>query len=172
MLVFLGYMGSGKSVVGQRVSELLDYDFIDLDRYIEKEEKRNISKIFSENGAIYFRKKENQYLKTVIESEDKVILSLGGGTPCYYNHMEILNSHKNIKTFYLNAGIQTLTERLWDGRNTRPIITDIKTKEDLLEFIGKHLFERRPYYQQARHHIKVDDRNIDEIAQEVIGYLF
>ena len=172
MLIILGYMGCGKSVVGQRVSELLGYRFIDLDHLIEREESMTINQIFREKGSIYFRKKENEYFKRIINSKKKVVLSLGGGTPCYYDHMEIINSIKTIKSFYLNAGIVKLSNRLWDEKDSRPLVADLKSKEELLEFIGKHLFERRVFYLKAQYKIEVDDKSVDQIAQEVTSYLF
>lgn len=172
MLVFLGYMGSGKSVVGQRVSELLGFDFIDLDRFIEQEERMSISDIFSEKGAIYFRKRENECLRMIIERSQKVVLSLGGGTPCYYNNMEMINSKSDTKTYYLDASIGSLVERLWLNRVHRPLITGIETKSELHEFIAKHLFERRPFYSTAQEKINVDNKSVEEIAQEIISGLF
>jgi len=172
MLILLGYMGCGKSVVGQQVSDLIGLKFIDLDTYIEDQEKMSISQIFSEKGVIYFRKKENECLKELIRSEENVILSLGGGTPCYYNHMELINSTSNIKSFYLNAGINELTNRLWNERVLRPLISEVSNKEELTEFIGKHLFERRQYYQEAQYKINVDNKTIYQVAKEVISNLF
>lgn len=172
MLVFLGYMGGGKSVVGQRVSELVGFSFIDLDRFIEQEEKMSISDIFSKKGTIYFRKRENECLKMIIERSQKVVLSLGGGTPCYFNNMELINSKSNIKTYYLDASISTLVERLWGNRAHRPLISGTQTKTELQEFIAKHLFERRPFYSTAQEKINVNNKSVEEIAQEIISGLF
>ncbi len=171
MIIFLGYMCSGKTSVGQRVSDLLSVDFIDLDHYIEEQEKMTIPDIFSKKGAIYFRKKENEYFQNVIGTNNNIVLSLGGGTPCYYNNMDLIQSEANIKSFYLNAAIQTILERLWANKNTRPLISGIDKKEGLLDFVGKHLFERRPFYQMAQYQIEVDNKTIDEVSKEIISLL-
>ncbi|GAK91277.1 shikimate kinase I [Nonlabens ulvanivorans] len=173
MLVFLGYMGgSGKSFVGQVISEIIGFKFIDLDSYIELKEEMNISEIFQKHGVIYFRKRENFYLKELIDADRNIILSLGGGTPCYYNNMELLLNKSFIKTFYLDAGIKTLVKRLWNDKKNRPVISGINDEDELLEFIGKHLFERRPFYQQANYKIAVDDKSPRQIANEIISTLF
>ncbi|WP_438961319.1 shikimate kinase [Nonlabens sp.] len=172
MLVFIGYMGSGKSVVGQRVSELLGHRFIDLDHFIEQEEKMSIPEIFSKKGPIYFRKRENECLKSIIEGDQKVVLSLGGGTPCYYNNMELLSTKSFIQSYYLEASIDSLVERLWDNRMNRPLISGIKKREDLEEFIAKHLFERRPFYLSATKKINVNHKTVEQIAQNAISGLF
>ncbi|GAL75931.1 shikimate kinase I [Nonlabens ulvanivorans] len=172
MIVLLGYMGSGKTVVGQVISGLIGFEFVDLDHYIEFKEGKKISEIFERNGAIYFRKIENKYLKELIKEDRKVILSLGGGTPCYYNNMELLLNKSYIRIFYLSAGIKTLLNRLNDDKINRPIISGITGEDELLEFIGKHLFERRPYYQRAHHQITVDDKSLSQISKEIISTLF
>ncbi|MBF4985116.1 shikimate kinase [Nonlabens mediterrranea] len=172
MIVFLGYMGSGKTVVGQVVSEIIDFEFIDLDNYIEQQEGLRISEIFQKKGAVYFRKTENYYLRELIREDRDVILSLGGGTPCYYDNMELLLAKSFINSFYLNAGIKTLAQRLWNEKVNRPLIAGIQEEDELLEFIGKHLFERRPFYQRSHHIINVDDKYPIEISKEVISTLF
>ena len=86
-IILTGYMGSGKTEIGSRISQKLGMKFIDLDQYIEKKEDSSITKIFEKKGDIYFRKIESKYLHEIIK-KDNIILSLGGGTPCY--HMKII----------------------------------------------------------------------------------
>ncbi|MDR2121942.1 MAG: shikimate kinase, partial [Flavobacteriaceae bacterium] len=109
IISLVGYMGSGKTTVGKRLSENLNLNFVDLDDYIVSNEKRSIKDIFSEKGEIYFRKIENSCLDTVLNT-DNIVLSPGGGTPVYYNNMELINS-KSI-SFYLKMSPAELTERL------------------------------------------------------------
>lgn len=172
MIVFLGYMGSGKSIVGQFVSEFLNLLFVDLDDYIEQKEGVSISELFKKKGDISFRKIEHNHFKTLLESDKNIVLSLGGGTPCYYDHMDLLLNNPNVYSFYLNTGIIELVNRLWLEKDKRPIISAISTQEDLKEFIGKHLFERRPYYQKARYQINVDGKSMEQIRDEVVLHLF
>jgi len=82
-IVLLGYMGCGKSSIGNELASKTAMEFLDLDDYIESQEKKSISQIFEDHGEIYFRKKEHLYLKEVLEKYKNSIISLGGGTPCF-----------------------------------------------------------------------------------------
>ena len=92
-IVLLGYMASGKSNIGKKLSKKLSMSFIDLDDYIIEKEKMTISDIFKAKGEIYFRLIENKYLKEILLEKKDFILSLGGGTPCYANNMEEINKN-------------------------------------------------------------------------------
>ncbi len=164
-IVLLGYMASGKSSIGKLLSKSLNINFIDLDDYIIEKEKKSISSIFKEKGEIYFRRIEHQYLKEIIENYSNFILSLGGGTPCYANNMENIND-KSINSIYLQANIPTLVNRLIKEKSDRPLIASLEDKQ-LPEFVAKHLFERRFYYEQAKHTIKIDNKTIETIATEI-----
>lgn len=171
IVVLIGYMASGKSTLGNILAKKKHYDFIDLDDYIEKEEKTPIKSIFKQKGEIYFRKLETKTLKSIIENKDNVVLSLGGGTPCYGNNMSILLSSSSVKSFYLKASIPFLVNRLKTRKNNRPLIAHIETDEELTEFIGKHLFERSPYYEQAHFKISIDDKSKKDIVTEILHAL-
>ena len=164
-VILLGYMASGKSTVVKYLAEKLEIEAIDLDDYIVDKEKDSIKNIFKKKGEIYFRNQENVYLKELIFSEKSFVLSLGGGTPCYANNISLLNEMPN--SFYLKANLKTLYERLQVQKSERPLISNLED-EKLHEFIGKHLFERTPFYDQARHKIIVDDRSIEEIGNEIL----
>ena len=164
-IVLLGYMASGKSTIGREISKKLDMKFIDLDDYISKREKRSISEIFKVEGEIYFRKIESLYLGEILNSKDSFILSLGGGTPCYSNNMElILNSEAS--SIYIKVDIKTLASRLIAEKNKRPLVADLED-DKLLEFVAKHLFERRFFYEQASITINSENKSIEEIITEI-----
>ena len=164
-IVLLGYMASGKSTIGREISKKLDMKFIDLDDYISKREKRSISEIFKVEGEIYFRKIESSYLGEILNSKDSFILSLGGGTPCYSNNMEvILNSEAS--SIYVKVDIKTLASRLTTEKNKRPLVADLED-DKLIEFVAKHLFERRFFYEQAYITVHTEDKSIEEIITEI-----
>ena len=164
-IVLLGYMASGKSTIGREISKKLDMKFIDLDDYISKREKRSISEIFKVEGEIYFRKIESSYLGEILNSKDSFILSLGGGTPCYSNNMElILNSEAS--SIYIKVDIKTLASRLIAEKNKRPLVADLED-DKLIEFVAKHLFERRFFYEQASITINTEDKSAEEITTEI-----
>ena len=163
-IVLLGYMACGKSAVGKNLAKILNIQFIDLDNFIEENEKLTISEIFDTKGEIYFRKKETEYLKKILKKDENFIISLGGGTPCYGNNMEIIEKHTN--SFYLNASISTIFNRLKNETAKRPLVATIGL-EKLEEYIAKHLFERRAFYSKAKQTITVNDKSIIEIVREI-----
>ena len=164
-IVLLGYMASGKSTIGREISKKLDMKFIDLDDYISKREKTSISEIFKVKGEIYFRRIESSYLSEILNSKDSFILSLGGGTPCYSNNMElILNSEAS--SIYIKAGIKTLVSRLTAEKNKRPLVAELED-DKLVEFVAKHLFERRFFYEQASMTVNTEDKSTEEITTEI-----
>jgi len=160
-IVLLGYMASGKSAVGKKLAEQLNLLFIDLDNYIEECEKMSISNIFEQKGEIYFRKMESIYLKQLFELKKDCIISLGGGTPCYSNNMDVIT--ENSDSFYLKATINTIFTRLKNKTSQRPLVSTIGI-DNLKEFIAKHLFERNVYYEKASETIIVDEKSIESIV--------
>ncbi|WP_299225888.1 shikimate kinase [uncultured Psychroserpens sp.] len=170
-LILVGYMGSGKSSVGKRMAELINYDFIDLDDYIEEKAEMSIKEIFKTRNEIFFRKLEHTSLKEVIEVNNAVI-ALGGGTPCYGINLSLIKNHPNCKIIYLKGSIKSLTTRLSSEKENRPLIAHLQTEGALLEFIGKHLFERAPFYEQSDIIIKTDNLSVDEVVASIVLELF
>ena len=165
IIALLGYMGVGKSSIGAQLASDLGYDFVDLDTYIEQKEKLSISELFKKRGEIYFRKKEHQYLKELYSFNSNIILSLGGGTPCYYGNIDIINTQTSI---YLKLLPINLAKRLFYEKKKRPLIASIDSIKDMLEYVSKHLFERFPFYNQAHYKINVNEKSISEISKEII----
>ena len=165
-IVLLGYMASGKSSIGKKLAKSLTMNFIDLDDYIIEKEKMSISAIFEKKGEIYFRNIENQYLKEILSKNEDFILSLGGGTPCYSNNMDIINSGKEVNSIYLQGSVKTMVTRLIKKKAKRPLIASLRD-DKIPEFVAKHLFERRFFYEQAKMTIKIDDKKKSEVAIEL-----
>ena len=166
IVVLLGYMGCGKSTVGQILAENLGFNFIDLDAYIEQKQQASISEIFNSKGEIFFRKIESEAVKQLCEQSDSLVLALGGGTPCYSDTMQFLVNHPNVKTVSLNLSIKNLSERLIHEKAKRPLISNL-SNENIPEFIAKHLFERSYYYNQAEIGIQTDTLNVAETAATI-----
>ena len=171
-IVLIGYMGSGKTTIGNLLSSILKTPFYDLDAFIEKKEQQSISDIFSLKGELYFRKKETTYLKELLKKEEKLIIALGGGTPCFSNNLDLLHIKPDILTIYLKTTYKTLATRLFDEKNQRPLIAHISTYEDLQDFIKKHLFERSFYYSQSNYTINTDQLTPKELVEKIILQLF
>ena len=158
-------MGSGKTLVSKELSILNNFKIFDLDTEISKQNNRSITEIFKEKGEIFFRKTEKEVLEKILSTEKNIILSLGGGTPCYYNNIDSINE-KTISVF-LKTNVKTLAQRLSSEKDKRPLIQNI-SNEDLPEFIAKHLFERNPFYNQAKITINTDNLSAREIAEEIL----
>ena len=168
-VILVGYMGSGKSTVGKAIADKLNMSFVDLDTYIESREKMTISQLFEDKGQIYFRKVEHQYLQYLLDLDKAMVISTGGGAPCYAGNMNlILEASPNV--IYLKLSINELIKRLYPEREKRPLIAHL-TKEEMPEFFGKHLFERSPFYEKANQTVNCDGKSVSEITEEIEKFL-
>ena len=166
-IFLLGYMGCGKSILGKALASQKNISFIDLDKKIEEHENKSLQNIFESKGELYFRQVERKILLKLINSSVPKIVSLGGGTPCYFSNMtDIINS--NHQSIYFNASIDNLVNRLHNQNENRPLINHLKNKIDLREFVSKHLFERSLFYEEAKIKINVDGKSIPEIIGEIL----
>jgi len=169
-IFLLGYMGCGKSTIGKSLAQKLNISFIDLDQVIENQENESIKAIFDKRGELYFRKAERQALQQLIAQQNSGVISLGGGTPCYFENMNDLAQSKHY-SIYLKASIPTLVGRLKDEKVMRPMIDHLTDDAALTEFIGKHLFERNAFYQKAKTVFTIDGLSVDEIVDDLIKSL-
>ena len=145
--IFLtGYMGAGKTTVGKELAERTGLSFIDLDVFIEERYHRTVSRLFAEYGEDKFIDIERRLLHEVAEFED-IIISTGGGTPCFFDNMEFMNAAG--KTVYLQVSVDELAARLETCRHTRPVLQN-RTGEELKSFITDSLQKRLPFYEKAQ----------------------
>lgn len=167
-IILSGYMASGKTTIALLLSKAMGIKYYDLDDIIEKTEGKTITEIFSGKGEIYFRKLEHESLKRIMDTADSFILSLGGGTPCYFNNHEILK-RADVLSVYLNVSVNVLTERLLLEKSKRPLLQNL-TKEELQEFVAKHLFERSYFYNQSKKVIITEGKTPEDIVNEIISF--
>ena len=138
--------------------------FYDLDWYIESRMRKTVSQLFAERGEEGFRQIEHNMLHEVAEFEN-VIISCGGGTPCFFDNMDYLNQQGDV--VYLKATPETLYKHLLMAKVERPLLKD-KTPEELIAYITEHLKERAPFYEKAHHTLDVNVLdNYDKIAISV-----
>jgi len=172
MKIFLiGYMGSGKTTVGKLLSNELNQQFFDIDQEIEKEHQMSIAEIFTTKGEVYFRKAERRMLEKLIDLSGNVIISLGGGTPCYGDNMQLIKDASSVKSIYLKLDIQSLLLRLKPEKAARPMISHLDNDDLLEEFIRKHLFERSFYYNQSDIVLDCSNKTPAAISHELIKFL-
>ena len=144
-------MGAGKTTIGKALPKELGIIFYDLDWYIENRMRKTVSQIFAERGEEGFRKIEYNMLHEVEEFED-VIISCGGGTPCFFDNMDYLNQQGQV--VYLKAEPEVLYKHLLMAKVERPLIKG-KSQEELLTFISEQLERREPFYSKARYTLDV-----------------
>jgi shikimate kinase len=164
IISLIGYMGSGKSHISKVLSKKLGLKLIELDKEIILRNNKSIPEIFEKHGEIYFRKQERQVLQEILTTEKDCILSVGGGTPVFYDNIKIINEQS--ESVYLRTSVTHLSERLLTQKNKRPLIARIKD-DDLPEFIAKHLFERQAFYSQAKFTVSTDYKSPEEVAEEI-----
>ena len=164
-IFLLGYMASGKSTLGAALADALNGAFVDLDGLLEGKLGMPVGASIEEKGELSFRKAEHEALVSWLEEGPKdAVVALGGGTPVFYDHMALLNEAG--RTVFLDVSIGELAQRL-KGNTDRPLI---KSQEDLVEFVAKHLFERRPYYSQAQLRVKGDDLEVKDLTAALGDY--
>ena len=151
-IIIIGYMGAGKTTVGKALARTLGLPFYDLDWYIEGRMRKTVAQLFAERGEEGFRQVERNMLHEVAEFED-VVISCGGGTPCFFDNMEYLNAQG--ETIYLKATPEVLYKHLQMGKTVRPLLRD-KTPEETLDFINSQLAHREPFYNKAHHTLDVN----------------
>jgi len=161
-IFLVGYMGSGKTTMGKRLSKKYGVDFVDLDHYIESRYFKKVSQLFQEKGEAGFREIERDLLREVADFEN-IIISTGGGTACFFDNMELMNQKG--ETVYLKASAADLAAYLSTASKDRPLLAQ-KSKEELFDFISEMLEKREPFYSQAKYTIDsrdMSDKLFDEL---------
>ena len=159
--VFLiGYMGSGKTTLGEALALEMGISFIDLDERIEAESGKLIVEIFDEMGENRFRELETDALNEVASMTD-VIVGCGGGTPCHGDNMLLMN--RVGITVWLTTSAKRITSRLLlpDQKSKRPKLATLPD-EAVLPLVEEELRTRIPYYSQAQ--IRFDSTDIETAA--------
>ena len=163
MRIFLiGFMGSGKSTFGKELAEQAGLAFADLDDIIETEQRQSIREIFDHGGEERFRVAEHEALLRTIHHTDELVLALGGGTPCFFGHMELLN--KTGTTVYLKYPPEVLFGYLQNEPDKRPLLSGM-SPDELLKYIQDKLREREPFYMQAQKILEWPDISVPSLLK-------
>lgn len=155
--------GSGKTTIGEQLARRMGMDFIDLDREIETREGRAVHEIFSASGEDYFRRVESQLLHELSASPASFIMSTGGGTPCFYNGIDVIN--QNGISVFLDDSIDVLSTRL-SNKKDRPLLTSANPGEmkDRLETLRN---ARLKHYSKAA--LTVESPTVSKVMAAISG---
>lgn len=155
-------MGSGKTTLGKRLANKLNKIFFDLDAEIEKNEGEPINEIFEKHGENYFRKIEKEILHKIINNNENFVMSLGGGTPCFYDNMNVVN-HSGVSIYIkYNSGI--LASRLMNAKTERPLIKNF-TNLELKKYVENKLTEREGFYSESEIILEQNNLKIEDIIK-------
>ena len=157
-IYLLGFMGSGKSTVGELLSKELGWPFIDLDTVIEAGQGVSIREIFERSGEGFFRQLERAALTEVMKSEP-VVIALGGGTFANEANVELIRETGGT-TVWLDCPVELLLERC-SGMVTRPLFRDAESLQRLLDL-------RVPYYRLAEHRVSTEGRSAQEVTEQIL----
>ena len=154
-------MGCGKTTLGRKLAATLNLTFIDLDTFLEEKYFRTIPQIFKEEGEAEFRRKEQNVLNEVSTFDD-VIVATGGGAPCFFDNMEVMNNTGFC--IFLDVDTDSLVCRLIHAKTERPIIKG-KSLDELHHFIEEMMLKRRPFYEKARYILKGSEIKPDQVIE-------
>ena len=162
-IVLMGFMGAGKTTIGKKLAKALEYEFIDTDEWIEKEQGRKISNIFAEDGEVVFRDMETDLLKRLQNSEEKFVLSVGGGMPVREENRALLRNLGIV--IYLKTSKEEIIRRV-SGDKNRPLLQG----GDLEEKVTNLMTARAQIYVETAHMEVITDRkNPSEVAENIIS---
>lgn len=158
-IFLIGMPGAGKTRAGKALSRELGYTFVDLDHVIEERSKMPITKIFEQKGEERFREIERDALRSSLDS--KVVLSTGGGAPCFHDNMKWMNDHG--LTVFINPRIELIIDRVKKADH-RPLLQS-NPEGKLMELLDR----RVEFYTQAQLETKAE--SADEISRDIKRYL-
>lgn len=159
-IILIGFMGSGKSSLGEKLSEVLKIPIVDMDALVlEKTKMKNMHEVFAKGGETLLRETERAIAKEYASINHRVIAT-GGGVIVNKSILDDLKKPEG-KIIFLNASFETIILRLAEDRS-RPLFNNREEAKALYEF-------RQPLYlKYADQIIEVDQKSIEAIAQEVV----
>jgi shikimate kinase len=156
-------MASGKSNLGQILAEKLGYGFVDLDYLFEERFRIGVLDFFEKYDEKGFRRIEQSLLHESTGMDDTVI-STGGGTPCFFDNMEVIK--KAGLSVYLRWDVPPLVARLMQVKRKRPLLKDIPSRE-MEARVTEQLQEREIFYRQADIIFEAENPDIDDLVEQV-----
>ena len=157
-------MGAGKSTTARRLANRLGWEAVDTDDMFETKYKISVCDFFQKYDEPLYRKLESEVLKET-ESMENVVVATGGGTACFFDNMEWMNTHGT--TVFLRISEQAVVDRLVHAKRKRSLAIG-KSEEELTEFVQRHYTERLPFYEQARLTVKAENLDLDDLVNQLI----
>ena len=164
IISLIGFMASGKTTVGKELASRLDYEFIDLDQYIEDVTGMKVQEIFKQKGENHFRFLEKIFLKKLLRQYDELVISPGGGIVLDKNNISLLKN--KTLPFLLKANPKTILERI-DDISKRPLLD----KDNPEKTIRSLLNRREKYYDQFSNVIETNHKTPEQIVEEILNKL-
>ncbi|PLX04740.1 MAG: shikimate kinase [Marinilabiliales bacterium] len=166
-IYLIGFMGVGKSTIGKKLANKLNYNFVDIDELFENKYKVSINAFFEKYGEKLFRELENKLLYDTF-SYEKTIISTGGGTPCYRDAIDDINSYGT--SIYLRMPTEALINRLENAIRPRPLIKG-KSHDEIKSDVEKLLAEREQYYNKANIIFDAISPDVDKLLLTVESHM-
>ncbi|MFT3901619.1 MAG: shikimate kinase [Niabella sp.] len=163
-IYLIGFMGAGKTHWGKKLAHALELPFFDLDELIVSMEEKTVTEIFDEHGEEYFRTKEKEVLEWVTQTHPEMVLSCGGGTPCFFNNIAYMNTHGT--TVWLNTPTEILLGRLRQQKANRPLLKNLDD-EQLRTYIVKKTADRRIFYEQSQLRVGEQELTIEDFIKKI-----
>jgi shikimate kinase len=160
-IVLVGFMGTGKSTVGKRLAQSLEWDFVDTDYVIGEVTSLSVTEIFRRHGETRFRSEE-RIVVARLSQQDQIVIATGGGTVVDPLNLEALA--QNGIVIGLHASMEAILRRI-GHKNDRPLLKGTK------EAIEKLWFERQECYAQADFTVDTSQKTIDEVVSEILARL-
>ncbi len=165
-IYLIGFMGSGKSTAGKKLAAALGYAFMDLDTMIEQKYRITIPAVFEKYDEPAFRKLERETLKQTF-GLDRHVIATGGGTPCFFNNMELIREHGT--SVYLKMSPGALLQRLLNSKKKRPLLEQ-QPRDRVLAYIDETLRAREVYYSRADHTVRGENLDIGTLKELLNEY--
>lgn len=161
----VGFMGCGKTTAGKLLAKLTGFTHVDTDAEIENETGKTVSEIFSQQGETAFREMEFKLMNRYFSSSDNLIISAGGGLPCFHDLMSCMT--ENGITVYLNCDEDVLEQRLKENVSHRPLIHS----GELRKSISEKMVQRKPIYEKAQIIVN-GNQSPEKVAEEILKKLY
>ncbi len=163
-IYLVGMPGVGKSSLGKKLAQKLQWLWLDLDQLITEKAGQSIASLFNAHGETFFRDLEQSVLKESF-AQTACVISCGGGTSSYSNNMELIN--KNGLSIYLSASDEFIKQRILQAKEPRPLFKGLNEKE-LLQKIKDLQALRSPFYRQAQMEFEIPIKDVNALYSKAL----